>query len=37
LAHALEIFAEVEERMGHAEEARQWRERAAEIGAAQTS
>jgi tetratricopeptide (TPR) repeat protein len=31
LARALEIFAEVEERMGHAEEARQWRERAAEI------
>jgi tetratricopeptide (TPR) repeat protein len=31
LARALEIFADVEERMGHAEEARQWRERAAEI------
>jgi tetratricopeptide (TPR) repeat protein len=31
LARALEIFAEVEERMGHTEEAKQWRERAAEI------
>ena len=31
LAKAFGIFAEVEERMGRAEEARQWRERAAEI------
>ena len=37
LAHALETFADVEERMGHTEEAKQWRERAAEIGAAPVS
>jgi len=34
LARALDTFADVEERMGHTEEAKQWRERAAEIGAA---
>jgi tetratricopeptide (TPR) repeat protein len=37
LARALETFAEVEERMGHPKEAVQWRERAAEIGAAPVS
>ena len=37
LARALETFAEVEERMGHTQEARQWRERAAEIAAAPVS
>jgi hypothetical protein len=31
LARALETFADVEERMGRTEEAKQWRERAAEI------
>jgi tetratricopeptide (TPR) repeat protein len=37
LARAVETFADVEERMGHTEEAQQWRERAAEIGAAPVS
>jgi tetratricopeptide (TPR) repeat protein len=37
LARALEVFADVEERMGRAEDARQWRERAAEIGATPVS
>jgi tetratricopeptide (TPR) repeat protein len=37
LARALETFADVEERTGHTQEARQWRERAAEIAAAPVS
>lgn len=37
LAAALETFAEVEERMGRSEDARRWRERAAEIAATQSS
>ena len=37
LARALDTFADVEERMGHTEEAKQWRERATEIGEAPVS
>ena len=36
-AEALEVFADVEDHMGHPTEAKQWRERAAEIYAAKSS